>query len=122
MCEVGRILHHLINAVEDGRNTVLIVGFQAQGTLGRRLVDREPVVHIFGEEYRRRAEVCVINGLSGHADRNGLLEWIGNVNGSLRHIFLVHGDLDQSEALAGTLRETKTCPVTIPKPGETVTF
>ncbi len=122
MCEVGRILHHLINTVEDGRNTVLIVGFQAQGTLGKRLVDREPVVRIFGEEYRRRAEVCVINGLSGHADRNGLLEWIGNVNGALKHIFLVHGDPDQAEALAGTLRGRKACPVTVPAPGETVTF
>ncbi len=122
MCEVGRILHHLINTVEDGRNTVLIVGFQAQGTLGKRLVDREPVVRIFGEEYRRRAEVCVINGLSGHADRNGLLEWVGNVNGALRHIFLVHGDLDQAEALAGTLRERKACPVTVPAPGESFNF
>ena len=122
MCEVGRILHHLINTVEDGRNTVLIVGFQARGTLGKRLVDREPAVRILGEDYRRRAEVCVINGLSGHADRNGLLEWIGAVNGSLKHVFLVHGDPDQSEALARTLRETKTCPVTVPVPGETVSF
>ncbi|MSS71698.1 MAG: MBL fold metallo-hydrolase [Candidatus Latescibacteria bacterium] len=122
MCEAGRILHHLANTVEDGRNTVLIVGFQAQGTLGRRLVDRDPVVRILGKEYQRRAEVCVLNGLSGHADRNGLLEWIGNVNGSLRHIFLVHGDPNQSEALAGTLRERKACPVTVPTPGETFTF
>ena len=118
MCEAGRVLHHLANNIEDGRNTVLIVGFQAQGTMGRRLVDRETTVHIFGEAYHRRAEVCVLNGLSGHADRNGLLEWIGNVNGSLRHIFLVHGDPNQSEALAGTLRERKACPVTVPKPGE----
>lgn len=120
MCEVGRILHHLINTVEDSRNTVLIVGFQAQGTLGKRLVDRERVVRILGEEYRRKAEVYVINGLSGHADRTGLLEWIGNVNGSLKRIFLVHGDPDQSEALARTLRETKSCPVEVPAPGTSV--
>ena len=75
MCEAGRIQHHLKNNIEDHRNTILIVGWQAPYTLGRRLVEKTPVVKIFGREYRLEAEVVTLNGFSGHADLPGLLSW-----------------------------------------------
>ena len=77
MCEQGRILHHLRNNIEDPRNTVLITGFQAQDTLGRKLVEKWPEVRIFGEPMRVRAEISSLDELSGHADQSELLEWIG---------------------------------------------
>jgi metallo-beta-lactamase family protein len=120
MCETGRVLHHLKNNIEDPRNTVLIVSYQAVGTLGKRLVDRAREVRIFGEMYTRRAEVAVINGFSAHADRNELLSWIGQINGDLRRVFLVHGDLDQAEALADGLKTVRDVQVTIPEPGERI--
>jgi metallo-beta-lactamase family protein len=76
MCEGGRILHHLRNGIEDPRNLILITGFQAAHTLGRRLVERRPEVNIFGEPMRLRAEVAVLNELSGHADQGDLLNWV----------------------------------------------
>jgi len=74
MAEAGRILHHLKNNVEDPRSTVLIVGWQAPDTLGRRLVEHQPVVKIFGEEYHVKAQVVTINGFSAHADRAELVD------------------------------------------------
>ena len=120
MCETGRILHHLQNTIEDPRNTILIVSYQADGTLGKQLVDRAEQVRIFGEMFIRRAEIAVINGFSAHADRDELLGWIGQVNGELQQIFLVHGDLDQSEALAEGIRQTRSCQVTIPNLGDKI--
>jgi Predicted metal-dependent RNase, consists of a metallo-beta-lactamase domain and an RNA-binding KH domain len=76
MCEAGRILHHLKNNVEDPRNTVLITGFQAENTLGRKIVERRREVPIFGDMYRLRAEVVKLNELSGHADQRELLQWM----------------------------------------------
>jgi len=70
MCEAGRIVHHLANSIGDPRNMILIVGYQAENTLGKRLVLREPVVNIFGEPHALRAEVVVLNSFSAHADRN----------------------------------------------------
>ena len=105
MCESGRILHHLRHAVENPRNTVLIVGFVAKNTLGRRIVEREPFVRIFGEEYPLRAQVVVINAFSAHADRNELLAYVAPFKGSVKEIFIVHGDEDQSEKLLSALRD-----------------
>jgi metallo-beta-lactamase family protein len=94
MCEAGRILHHLRGAVEDERNTVLIVGYQAQHTLGRRLVEQRLRVRIFGVERDRRAEVRVLNGFSAHADQRDLLAYASRCRerGPMRQIVLVHGD------------------------------
>ncbi len=75
MAEAGRIQHHLKNNIEDPRNTILIVGWQAPNTLGRRLVEKAPVVRIYGMEYHLEAEVVTLNGFSGHADEPGLLSW-----------------------------------------------
>ncbi|MBN1917436.1 MAG: MBL fold metallo-hydrolase [Verrucomicrobia bacterium] len=105
MCEAGRILHHLKNNIGDARNIVLIVGYCAQHTLGKRLVEKEPVVKIFGEEYERRAQVEVINAFSAHADRIELLDYVERVHSNVKHFFVVHGDEDQSIALSDTLRE-----------------
>jgi len=103
MCEHGRILHHLKHGIEDERNAVVIVGFQAQHTLGRRIVERQPQVSIFGEKYRLRAEVATLNAFSAHADREELIAY-ARATGA-RHIVLVHGEEDQRESLAAALRE-----------------
>lgn len=105
MCETGRILHHLRNNIENPRNTILIVSWQAPNTLGRRLADKEPRVKIFGESYNVRAKVEIINGYSGHADQTGLLEWALHLKGRLKKVFLVHGEPEPADALAAKLRE-----------------
>jgi metallo-beta-lactamase family protein len=102
MCESGRILHHLKNNIEDSRNTILVVGFMAKDTLGRKIVEGERIVRIFGVEYELNAQVIVINSFSGHADRNALSEYVKSCL-PLKRIFLVHGDEDQSKALLDAL-------------------
>jgi metallo-beta-lactamase family protein len=104
MCESGRILHHLKNNIEDSRNTVPVVGYMAQNTLGRRIVEKLPFVRIFGIEYELNAEVAVINAFSGHADQNELLDFVSGCL-PLKKIFIVHGDLDQAQALFDKLTE-----------------
>jgi len=104
MCESGRILHHLKNNIEDSRNTILVVGYMAQDTLGRRLVEKARFVRIFGVECQLNAEVAVINSFSGHADKNELIDFVSACL-PLKRVFLVHGDLDQSQALYEALLE-----------------
>jgi metallo-beta-lactamase family protein len=122
MCETGRILHHLKNAITEPKNTILIVSFQAEGTLGQRLVERQQQVSIFGHQYTRRAEVAVINGFSAHADKDELLAWMANFDDDLKRVFLVHGNLDQAEMLAGGIKEQREVPVTIPARGDSVSL
>ena len=98
MCESGRILHHLINNIEDSRNTVLVVGYMARDTLGKRIVDKSRFVKIFGVEYELNAQVVVINSFSGHADKDELCNFVSECR-PLKRIFLVHGDPEQSQAL-----------------------
>lgn len=105
MCESGRILHHLRNNIENSRNTILIVGFVAKNTLGRKIVERNKTVKIFGEELRLRAEVVVINAFSTHADRSELLDYVMPLKDRVKGIFVVHGDEDQSEKLTALLKE-----------------
>lgn len=93
MCETGRILHHLVNNIENPNNTILIVGFNAPNTLGRKIADGQSPVKIFGEEYQVKARVVVIDALSGHADQKELVEYFKNFSrDKLRGVFLVHGD------------------------------
>jgi len=100
MMEAGRVVHHLMNNVEDSRNTILVVGFQAEHTLGRRIVERAEFLNIWGERFALRAEVRVINGLSAHADHPELISYISRMNHQrLRKIFLVHGEPEAQEAL-----------------------
>jgi metallo-beta-lactamase family protein len=105
MVEHGRILHHVKNNVEDPNSTILIVGWQAPNTLGRRLVERAGEVRIFGETYKRRAQVRVLNGFSGHADHDGLLNWVRALRRRPEHVFLVHGEPDAAKALAAGLKD-----------------
>lgn len=103
MAEAGRILHHLKNNIEDPRNTILIVGWQAPNTLGRRIVERQPKVKIFGEEYTLNAQVATINGFSAHADRSELLDWAGKLKAPPKQTFIVHGEEESAFALASAL-------------------
>lgn len=103
MMENGRILHHLRNRIDDPRNTILVTGWQAPNTLGRRIVKGEPVVKIFGEEYPLKAKVEVMTGFSGHADRDGLLSWAGAFKNKPARTFVVHGEEESAAALADTL-------------------
>lgn len=105
MAETGRILHHLRNNIEDPRNTVCIVSWQAPDTLGRRLADREPQVRIFGEIYKRRCDVATIGGLSGHAGQDLLIKYADGVKGGVKKIFLVHGEEKPASALIEKLKE-----------------
>jgi len=118
MCEAGRILHHLRHGIEDPRNTILITGFQAAHTLGRKLVERVPEVRIFGEPMRVRAEVVTMNELSAHADQKELLRWVKPMVHSLRKVFLVHGEPVQATAFAELLHETFGLEVYIPQAGD----
>jgi metallo-beta-lactamase family protein len=115
MAETGRILHHLKNNIEDRRNTILIVSWQAPYTLGRRLAEREDRVKIFGEVYERRAEVATIGGLSAHAGQTMLLEYAQAVQDRVKKIFLVHGEARGAEALTEKLHETGLSQVYFPE-------
>ncbi len=118
MCEQGRILHHLRNNIEDPRNAVLLTGFQAEHTLGRKLVRKLPEVKIFGEPLRVRAEIQSLDSLSGHADQADLLGWVRPLTPGLRKVFLVHGEPEQSVALAGKLRDAAGLDASPAVPGE----
>jgi metallo-beta-lactamase family protein len=118
MCESGRVLHHLRNNIEDPRNTVLITGFQAQDTLGRKLIEKWPEVRIFGEPMRVRAEITSLDELSAHADQGELMRWIEPLAPSLRRVFLVHGEPQQSEALANLIKAEYGLEVTLPARGQ----
>lgn len=116
MAESGRILHHLLHGASDPRNTILIVGFQAEHTLGRRIVERRPVIRIYGEDVELRAQVGVLNGYSAHADHAGLMAWHEAVRRkSPRHrkTWLVHGEPDSQAVLQQALEGLQTrvvCP------------
>lgn len=105
MCETGRILHHLRNRIEDPHNCILIVGWQAPNTLGRRLVENISPVRIFGEEHQVRAEVIKLDGLSGHADSHELTDWVAHMEKRPRQTFLVHGELEPAQALSKKLKD-----------------
>lgn len=118
MWEGGRILHHLRHGLGNPANTVLFVGFQAEGTLGRRLRDGAETVNIFGEPVRVRAEVAALDGFSAHADQAEILAWVQRLEPRPRRIFLVHGELGPAEALAAVLHERLGVEVTIPEKGQ----
>lgn len=125
MAESGRILHHLAQGAGDSRNTVLIVGFQAEHTLGRRIVEHQPVIKVFGEQIPLRAEVEIINGYSAHADQQELVRWLDAVRATspnLERVFLVHGEADAQDALATILRSNGYPNVSAPAQREVVTI
>lgn len=120
MAENGRILHHLRNNIENPRNTILIVSWQAPDTLGRRLADREKMVRIFGQWFERRAEVATIGGLSSHAGQDILLQYAAASQSTLKQLFLVHGEPDASGAFQAKLDERRIGPYLYPAWGQKV--
>ena len=118
MCEAGRILHHLRNSIQDARNTILIIGFQAKNTLGRKIVERQSVVRIFGVERSLEAEVVVMDAFSAHADRDDLLDFVKVCRSNLRRVFLVHGEEEQMLPLGERLTRMGIPDVHAPMLGE----
>ena len=114
MCEVGRIKHHLKHNIWNPKNTILFVGYQAPGTLGRKIVDGAKTVKIFGEEIAVNARVEYIEGYSGHADQAGLLHFVDSFVKKPNHIFLVHGEEESQKALRDKINENFDLPVSIP--------
>jgi metallo-beta-lactamase family protein len=118
MCEGGRVLHHLKHAIQEEANGIVIVGFQAEHTLGRKLVENWDVVPIFGVPTPRRARVVRFNGLSAHADRNDLLAYVRAIRSAPGKVFLVHGEEKQALSLAVALQaEHPSMRVVVPYPG-----
>lgn len=120
MAENGRILHHIKNNVENPKNTICIVSWQAPDTLGRRLADREPEVRIYGEPYNVKSEISTIGGLSGHAGQDLLMKYALNVKDTVKQIFLVHGEEKQAMTLKAKLKENKLSQVHYPDLHESV--
>jgi metallo-beta-lactamase family protein len=114
MCEAGRIRHHLRHAVEEPDNAIVIVSYQAEGTLGRAIAEGEPRVQIMDHWYDLNAAVYVLDGFSGHADRNDLAAWFEATGGNIGKGFLVHGEPEGLEALAPVLQRHVVEPVVIP--------
>ncbi len=116
MAESGRILHHLANGAPDPRNTILVVGFMAEGTLGRKIVEKQQTIRVYGDDVPLKARVEIIDGYSAHADRSELRAWIDEVRAqspALGNVWLVHGEPDAQDAFAATLNANgyrTTCP------------
>jgi metallo-beta-lactamase family protein len=119
MCEAGRIRHHLRNNIEDPKNTVIIVGYMAENTLGRKLVDHAEVVKIFDQMHKVNAEVVVMEAFSAHADMNDLDGYIKPIKG-LKKVMLVHGETDQSEPFAERIRGYTSAEAIVMKPQVTI--
>ncbi|MDO5556709.1 MAG: MBL fold metallo-hydrolase [Clostridia bacterium] len=119
MCEVGRIKHHLKHNLWNPNSTILFVGYQAPGTLGRKIVDGAKIVKIFGEEIAVNARIEYIEGYSGHADQEWLLNFVYSFRGKPKNIFLVHGEPEGQIELKSKILETTKIPVSIPEYGET---
>lgn len=122
MCDAGRIKHHLRHNLGRPECAIMITGFQAMGSLGRRLVDGVKKVRIFGEEINVRATIHTIGGLSAHADQPALLNWAKGFKKAPKHIYLVHGEPNPAETLANRLMEELNWNVHIPKRQETISF
>ncbi len=115
MAEAGRVQHHLKHAIPDSKNAVIITGWQAPNTLGRRIAEKQPYVRIFGEEFPLRAEVYELYGYSAHADHTELLRWSGSRAGQVEQVFVIHGEPESAEALANDLRGQGYRRVSVPE-------
>jgi metallo-beta-lactamase family protein len=122
MAEAGRILHHLKNNIGNPKNTILIVGWQAENTLGRKIAEKWPEVPIFGEKYKLRCRVEVLNEFSAHADRNDLVNWASAGKDRWQKVFIVHGEESASLALADSFREVGLKNVVVPEFGQSFTL
>ena len=104
MCTGGRIKHHLVTNITRKESTILFVGYQAQGTLGRLIVDGAKKVRILGKEYQVKAKIVQLDGFSAHADKNDLINWLKAFGDEPRRIFVTHGETEAAEELAATIR------------------
>lgn len=120
MCDAGRIVHHLKYNVDDPRCTVILVSFQAPGTTGRKLMEKSPTIRIMGKDLNKWLEVVHLDGFSAHADRDDFLAFLAPLAGKVQHTRLIHGDREQAEALAETLRQLGYDDVAVPEPGDRV--
>lgn len=122
MAEAGRIQHHLKNYIGDSRNTILIVGWQAENTLGRKIAEKWPTVSIYGEQYKLRCRVEIFNEFSAHADRNDLLKWAGAGKDKWQKVFVVHGEESAALSLADAFTEMGLKQVAVPEYGQGFTL
>ncbi|MBM3148995.1 MAG: MBL fold metallo-hydrolase, partial [Chloroflexi bacterium] len=115
MCTGGRIKHHLVNNISKARNTILFVGYQAAGTLGRQIVDKAKKVRILGKRYRVRARIVQLDGFSAHADRDELMRWLSGFQRLPRRLFVTHGEHSISESFADLVRQKMGWEVVVPE-------
>lgn len=120
MCTAGRIKHHLRHNISRPDSTILFVGYQAHNTLGRQILEGADPVRIFGEMHQVKAQIRQIHGLSGHADRDGLLHWLGALGQAPEQLYLVHGEEEAALSFAETVKDQLGWPVRVPEYGETV--
>jgi metallo-beta-lactamase family protein len=120
MCTAGRIKHHLRHNIGDARSTILFVGYQAHGTLGRQILDGNPLVRIHGRQWKVKAQVHRIDGFSGHADRSDLMRWISNLQNPPEHVFLAHGEEAAARSFAELVAAELKWKVSVPAYRETV--
>lgn len=118
MMEFGRVVHHIKNRITDKRNALLITGWQAPNTLGRKMADGAPYVKIFGQEYKNKIRTVVMDGFSGHADHNELLNWFDRIKSKPKQVFLVHGEEEAATELSNSLQENYNLQVHIPNLNE----
>lgn len=104
MCEFGRVVHHLKNNIEDPKNCVLVVGYMAKNTLGRKIMEKEKEVNIFGDPYQLNCDVAIMDVFSAHADRSDLIDYISKIDG-MKEIFIVHGEENQGLKFSGYLKD-----------------
>ncbi|GAI93453.1 unnamed protein product, partial [marine sediment metagenome] len=122
MCTAGRIKHHLKHNLWRKESSIVFVGYQANGTLGRRIKEGEKVVKIFGEEIQVNAKICSLEGFSGHADREGIVRWIKSFKNRPKKIFVVHGEEEATEEISRKIEEELKIKTHIPKLGETLSI
>jgi metallo-beta-lactamase family protein len=115
MCTGGRIKHHLTHNISRSESTILFVGYQAVGTLGRQIVDGAEEVRILGQMYPIRAKVAQINGFSAHADRGELFRWLSGLQKPPRHLFVTHGEPEAARSFADFLREKMGWEISVPR-------
>jgi metallo-beta-lactamase family protein len=114
MCTGGRVKHHLVNNISRPENTIMFVGYQATGTLGRSIVDGAERVRILGKKYKVKAKIVRVHGFSAHADRNELLEWLRELEAAPRGVFVVHGETESARSFGDYVREQTGWKVTVP--------
>jgi len=115
MCNGGRIKHHLVSNISRSESTILFVGYQAVGTLGRQIVDGATTVRILGKKYKVKAKIVQMNGFSAHADKNELLHWLSAIKNQPRGVFVVHGEEEVSSSFASLIKEKLGWKVSVPQ-------